>query len=99
MKKISRDLLKEAADKTMLKLEEEDYVSLLSDFEIILQQMDFISQISGIDDLEPMVFPFYVKLSQLREDIPSTPISISDALGNAPDTFNNQISLPRVVKK
>lgn len=99
MKKISREILKEAADKSMLKLDESDYSSLLSDFEIILQQLDLMSKIDGLDELEPMVFPFEIITNELREDNPTLPLDSNEALKNAPSTNNNQISLPRVVKR
>ena len=99
MKKVNREILDEAAKKTMLKIEESEYDFLLSDFEIIIQQMDLISKIEGVDDASPMAFPYEISSSTLREDVPSIPASSSELLSNSKDIHNNQIRIPKVVEK
>ena len=50
-----------------------------------------------VDEASPMVFPFDVTTTFLREDVPTTPLSNEDALKNASDVIEGQIRLPKVV--
>ena len=60
--------------------------------------MELISEIEGVDEVEPMTFPFEVTNSYLREDVPTTPLSKEEALKNAKDVIDGEIAIPRVVK-
>lgn len=97
MKKVDKNVLKEAANKLMFDMSEEQYDTLLEEFEIIIKQMELISDIPGVDDAEPMTFPFDVASSFLREDIPEEPLNREDTLKNAKDVVDGQIRLPKVV--
>ena len=61
MKEINIDVLKEASEKLMFKMEDKEYETLLAEFETILKQMSLISNILGVDDVVPMTFPYEVK--------------------------------------
>jgi len=97
MKQINIDVLKEASEKLMFKMEEKEYETLLAEFETILKQMALISEIKGVDDVIPMTFPYEVKTTFLREDVASKPIDREEALKNAKDVVEGQIRLPKVV--
>ena len=60
--------------------------------------MRYISEIPGIDDVEPMTFPFDVSIDCLREDIPLQIYSREEILKNAHSKKDDQIELPKVVK-
>lgn len=98
MKKITKEVLKEAANKLLFEMSEEQYDTLLEEFEIITKQMELISNIKGVDEAEPMTFPFDVKTTFLREDVPSKPLDRKEALKNAKDVKDGQIKLPKVVR-
>ena len=98
MKKVDIDVLKEAASKLMFDMSDSEYETLLEEFEIITKQMDLISLIPGVDDAEPMTFPFDVCVTYLREDVPTKPLTRDEALKNAEDVVDGQIRLPKVVK-
>lgn len=98
MKKVTLEVLKEATNKLMFDMSDEQYQNLLSEFDIILSQMELISEIEGVDDVEPMTFPYEVTTDYLREDAASSPLSKEDALKNAKDVVDGQISIPRVIK-
>ena len=98
MKKVGIDVLKEAASKLMFDMSDSEYETLLEEFEIITKQMELITEIPGVDDAEPMTFPFDVYVTYLREDVPTEPLSREEALKNAKDVVNGQIRLPKVVK-
>jgi aspartyl/glutamyl-tRNA(Asn/Gln) amidotransferase C subunit len=97
MKKITKETLKIAANKLMFDMSEEEYDVLLEEFETIQAQMSVIATIPGIDDVEPMTFPFEATTSYLREDVPSEPLNRDEALKNAKDVVDGQIRLPKVV--
>ena len=98
MKKVSLEVLKEATNKLMFDMSDEQYQNLLGEFDIILSQMELISEIEGVDDVEPMTFPYEVFTDYLREDVASSPLNKHDALKNAKDVVDGQISIPRVIK-
>ena len=97
MKPVNKDVLKVAANKLMFTMDEKQYDTLLQEFHIILEQMEMIGEIEGVDDVEPMTFPFDVTTSYLREDEAEAPLDREEALKNASDVVDGQIRLPKVV--
>lgn len=97
MKKVSKEVLKEAANKLLFDMPEEQYDTLLEEFDTLTKQMELIGEIPGVDDEVPMTFPFEVTTSYLREDVPMEPMKREDALKNASDVVDGQIRLPKVV--
>lgn len=98
MKKVNKEILKEAANKMLFDMSEEQYATLLKEFDVILKQMDLISQIEGVDDVEPMTFPYPVYSTYLREDVVKETLTQEEALKNAKDVSHGMIKLPKVVK-
>ena len=97
MSEIKKEILKKCANNLMFELTDEECSFLQEDFENLFKQMEQLSQIDGIDDVEPMVFPFEVTTDFLREDIEGEPLSVEDVLKNAKDVQEGQIKLPKVV--
>ena len=97
MKKVTKEVLKEAANKLMFDMSDEQYETLLEEFDIIAKQMELISNIPGVDKAKPMTFPFDITNPFLREDIPETPLDQDEALKNAKDVVDGKIRLPKVV--
>lgn len=98
MKKVTKEVLQESANKLLINLTDEELNSLLSDFEILISQMKLIGDIPGVDEIEPMTFPFELTNEYLRDDVPESPLLKDDVLKNAQDVVDNQIRLPKVVK-
>ena len=98
MKEYNKEILKDAANRLLFDMTDEQYDTLLNEFDIITKQMEIIGKDSLIDDLEPMVFPFECFTSYLREDVPTTPVDPSIELKNVPSRLGNQVKLPKVVK-
>ena len=98
MQKVTKEVLKLSANKLMFEMSESEYDNLLKDFDSITKQMKLLDEIDGVDDAEPMVFPFEVTNSILREDEVKDSLTREDALRNAKEVENGQIKLPRVVK-
>ena len=97
MKKVNKEVLKEAANKLMFDMSDEQYDTLLEEFEVITKQMELISEIPGVDEAKPMTFPFEVTVTYLRKDVPEQPLKRDEALKNAKDVVDGQIRLPKVV--
>lgn len=97
MKTINKATLLDIANKLMFDMNNEEYDTLMDEFDVILKQMQIISEIPGVDDLEPMTFPFDVKVTYLREDVASKPLDSKEALKNAEEVTNGQIRVPKVV--
>ena len=98
MKQVTIETLKNAASRICLDMTDEQYQTLLVEFETMLKQMDLISHIEGVDDAIPMTFPFPCVHTFLRDDEPINELSVEEGLKNAPAVHENQIKLPKVVK-
>lgn len=97
MKPYSKEVLKEAANRLMFDMSDEQYDLLLSEFGTIISQLELIGKIKGVDEATPMTFPFDVAIDYLREDEPETPLAKEDVLSNAHSVKDGQIKLPKVV--
>ena len=98
MKPVNKQILKSAAEKMMFTMEDSQYETLLEEFDILLKQIDFMGEINGIDDAEPMIFPFDVFTSHLREDEIEFSLTQEEAMKNSGDVKDGQIRLPKVVR-
>lgn len=97
MKQVTRLNLIEAADRTMLKLSEDEIEILLQEFDVFLTQLDIMGRIEGIDDVIPMTFPYDIVTTEMREDVAYSSISKEEALKNASKVSNDQIVIPKVI--
>lgn len=98
MKRADKQTLQLCAEKLMFRLSDEELNDLLSEFNAVIEQMEVIATIDGVDDASPMSFPFDVTSSYLREDVANTPISKDEALKNCKDVVTGNVRVPRVVK-
>lgn len=97
MEKVDKKVLKIAANNLLFDMNDDEYDTLLHEFDIITKQMELIASIKGVDDVEPMAFPYPVYGEELREDVAKETLSKEDALKNAGDVSNGMIRLPKVV--
>ena len=86
------------ANKLMFTMEDSEYDTLLEEFDVMLKQMDLIGKIDGIQDIEPMCYPFLLDDVCLREDEVIDELEIEDILQNSGSTLYNQVKLPKVVE-
>lgn len=98
MKEYSINVLKDAANRLLLDMSEEEYKTLLSEFDIVTKQMKAIGDNKNLDQIEPMVFPFEVYTTELREDVAEEPLTREEALRNSQRKVGGQIKLPKVVQ-
>ena len=95
---VTKELLKDYANKLMFDMDDSEYETLLKEFDVILKQMDLIGEIKEIKGVEPMTFPFELDDVKLREDDITKTIKTSDALKNADMVRGNEIKVPKVVE-
>ena len=97
---MTKDKLEELAKKLMFEMEEDEYQTLLSEFDVILKQMNLIDTISDIDNVTPMTYPFDLELDDtyLREDIPSNEICFDDMKINVKDYDSGMVKVLKVVE-
>jgi len=94
---ITKEKLKNYAGKLMFDMKDEEYETLLKEFDVILKQMDLIGNIENISEVEPMTFPFELDCVELRNDLESRNIEIEDALSNTGSKKGREICVPKVV--
>lgn len=97
MQKITKENIQDYALKLMFKMKNEEFDAFEKEFETILKQMDLIGQIEGIENVEPLVFPFKLKDVKLREDIATSTLTTEDAVKNAKETIYDEVKVPKVV--
>lgn len=97
MNKVNKEILKDAANRLLFDMSDEEYDTLLDEFDIINEQFGLIGKIKGVDDAIPMTFPFEVTIDVLRDDEPITPLKKEDVLKNAGSVQDGQIKLPKVI--
>lgn len=94
---ITIEFLKDLARRLKFDMTEEQYQTLQDEFHTIIHQMELIGKIEGVDDLDPMTFPFDFETGGLREDEPEAPLSVNDVVANAKDVAQGQIKTKKVV--
>ncbi|MCR4562255.1 MAG: hypothetical protein K5694_03525 [Bacilli bacterium] len=97
MKTITMDVLKDAANRLLFTMSEEEYQTLYDEFQILTKQMGNIGKIEGLEDFAPMTFPFDCTTDFLREDEAKEPLPREEVLENAGNVQDNEIKLPKVV--
>ena len=98
MKEYNLEVLKDAANRLLLDMSEEEYETLLNEFDIVTKQMKPLGDDKELDKIEPMVFPFEIFTTELREDVAEEPLTREQALKNSQRKVGGQIKLPKVVQ-
>ena len=95
--KVSIEELKNLANRLMFDMQEDEYITLQEEFEVILTQMELIGKVENTDDVEPMTFPFVQETCGLRDDEPGEVLSQEEVLKNASDVFDDQVRVKKVI--
>lgn len=97
---IDKNKLDDLAKRLMFKMEDDEYETLAKEFDITLRQMEFISNINEIENVEPMFYPFDLELddSYLREDIFNNEIDFNSVLTNVKEYEGSKVKVPKVVE-
>lgn len=95
---ITKELLKKYASKLMFDMKDEEYETLQKEFDVMLKQMELIGKIEGIDEVEPMTFPYEYILDEYRSDDEIYQVENSVILSNAKEVEGRELSVPKVVE-
>lgn len=95
---MDKETLVMLANKLMFTMEDSEYDTLLDEFDTMIKQMDLIGKIDGIENIEPMCYPFPLSDVCLREDEVNDELEIDDILVNSGSNLYNQVKLPKVVE-
>lgn len=95
---MDKETLVMLANKLMFTMNDSEYETLLAEFDAMIKQMDLIGKIEGIEEVEPMCYPFPIDDVSLREDEVVDELEIDDILMNSGSTLYNQVKLPKVVE-
>ena len=95
---VSKEKLKEYANKLMFDMEENEYQTLQEEFETILKQMDLLAEIQNLSEIEPMTFPYINDEVELREDQVTHCIDNEIAFNNCHMRKGRDVKVPRVVE-
>jgi len=97
MKKFTKEMVDDFADKLLIGLTPEENKMVLDEFEIIDKNMDLVNKIKGLDSVEPMTYCLDDLYGEFREDVIEESIDVNDLLANSDDTEDREIVVPRVV--
>ena len=94
---VTKEKLKDYAAKLMFDMDEAGYDRTLEEFETVEKHMALIGEIDGIDDVDPMTFPYVIYHATLREDEAKECLTNEEVLANSKDVKANQVKVPKVV--
>ena len=94
---ITKEKLKDYATKLMFDMDDEGYDRTLEEFETVEKHMALIGEIEGIENIEPMTFPYVIYHATLREDEAKDCLTNKEVLLNSKDTKADQVKVPKVV--
>ncbi len=100
MKEVNKDVLKDAASRLLFDMKDEEYETLLNEFDIITKQLKLMDEIKGLNDVTPMSFPYIDEsFSLLRDDetLEEDLVNKEEMLNNAKVYKDGQVKLPKVV--
>lgn len=97
MSKFTKEMIDDYADKLLIGLTEEEKDMIVSEFDIIDESIQAVTEIPNINSVEPMTHALDDFEFQLREDVAEESIPIDDLLRNSDDEDGAEIVVPKVV--
>lgn len=97
MIKVTKDVINQCAENLLFELNPGQADLIYEEFNTVLAQIDFLKSIPGVDEADPMTFPYSEHQKILRDDVPSKPLKAEEELKNSNSRIGNQIKLPKVV--
>ena len=94
----TKDLINDYADKLLIGLTDEENALLLKEFDVINDNMAKITDVKGLENVNPLHFPQDLKTLTIRDGKTSRMIDIEDALKNCDDYIDREVEIIRVVK-
>ena len=97
MNGFTKEKIIDYADKLLISLNDKECQDLLDEFDVINSNMELISKIEGLSEIEPLSFPQEIRVNELRCDEKIRNIDTSDALKNSDGKLEDVIEIPKVV--
>ena len=97
MKKFTKEMVDDYADKLLIGLTEEENKMVLDEFEVIDETINMINEIEQIEKVEPMTHTLDDFEYELREDIAEDSVDIEDLLSNCDVRSAREVEVPKVV--
>ena len=97
MSKFTKEMIDDYADKLLIGLTEEEKDMIVSEFDIIDESIQAVTEIPNISSVEPMTHALDDFEFQLRVDVAEESIPIDDLLRNSDDEDGAEIVVPKVV--
>ena len=97
MKKFTKEMVDDYADKLLIGLTEEENKMVLDEFEVIDETINMINEIEQIENVEPMTHTLDDFEYELREDIAEDSVDIEDLLSNCDVRSAREVEVPKVV--
>lgn len=97
MIKVTKQVIEQCAENLLFELSPGQADLIYEEFNTVLAQIDFLKGIKGVDEAEPMTFPYKEHQKLMREDKPSKPVNVEKELSNSHTKLGTQIKLPKVV--
>ena len=99
MSRVSKETIEECARNLMFELSPGQAELISEEFDTLYGQLENLAAIPGVDQAEPMTFPFRRHLTDadLRADEPEQPLGADKALANSHSKIGDQIKVPKVV--
>jgi len=97
MSKFTKEMVDDYADKLLIGLTKEENKMVLDEFDVIDKNLDLVTQIPNISEVQPMTHCLDDFVFDLREDEPDPSIPIADLLKNCDETDGDEVEVPKVV--
>lgn len=93
----TKETIKKLADLLMIGLNDEETDMVYQEFQAIDANINKITKIPNIENIEPMTHTLDDFTFSLREDVIEDSIPIDDLLSNCDETDDDCVSVPKVV--
>ncbi len=98
MKKFTKELIDEYADKLLIGLTDEENRLVLDEFDEIDKNIDLINDIPNIQNIIPMSHCLDDFEFELREDVYHESIPVDIIFSNCDSMRNDEVKVPKVVE-
>ena len=100
MKKFTKEMVDEYANKLLIGLTSEENEMVLSEMEEIDTSIEnAINCFKNLDKVEPMSWPLDRVITELRSDVVEESIPIDELLKNSGKVVGDEVMVPRVVSE
>ncbi len=94
---INKEMIKKYANQLMFDLNDTEIEEVVEEFQVLKKQLEKLNDVDTTD-VVPMVYPFDVVTTYLREDDVTEVISQKEALSLVSKSKNGHFCVPKVVK-